>query len=330
MQPAEWCVEDDRLKVFDESHAPIREKHFPEGLNEDAYVFPSGRPSYRKVIVDDLDNDGDREVLFAGAGLGGQNRGPHVFNRDGATRFVHLPAPAVHFGATPYEPYWTAFNVFVTRDARGTPSIWPVFIHGAWFPTLVQQIDPRGTVRSEYWSNGYVHFVGSDTWRGRPVMLVGGTDNEHKGASLAIFDGSRVQGSAPAVKAEYTCTDCQPGHPLAFVVFPRTCVLARLDGQPFVDKAWIDSRDRIVVMVGQGDTTVAGQHQRAMVYYTLGPDLTPEQVELTREYGLGHTALERQGKLDHALGPADEKDFFPLLRWDGDRFTPLAAAVVRR
>jgi hypothetical protein len=204
-----------------------------------------------------------------------------------------------------------------------------VFIHDRWFPTLVRQLDPNGHVLSEYWSNGYVEYVTTGRWWGRPVTLVAGTNNEHRGASLAIFDGTGVQGSAPAVKADYTCMDCPPGRPLAFVVFPRTCMARIRDGQALVHRAWTAADDRIVALLRHGESVVNGVHEAAEAYYTLGPDLAPERVELSREFMLVHSALQQVGQLDHAFGPSDEKDFFPMLRWDGDRFTALPTAPVK-
>lgn len=142
-----------------------------------------------------------------------------------------------HFFGTAYAPHWWARYLFITRDTSGRASFWAVFIHDRWFPTLVRQLDSSGRVLSEYWSNGDVDYVTTGTRRGRPVTLVAGTNNEHRGASLAIFDGTSVQGSAPAVKADYTCRDCPAGHPLAFVVFPRTCMAWIRDGQSLVYRA---------------------------------------------------------------------------------------------
>lgn len=224
--------------------------------------------------------------------------------------------------------HWIPHGVRVTRAATGKASIWAWFIHGLWFPTLLQQLDAAGNPVSHYWSNGYVEFVGTGTFDGRPVVLVGGTNNEHRGASLAVFDGSQVRGSAPASKAHYRCTDCPPGGPSAFLVIPRICLARTKDTTAFVRAAHTDASGRIIVQVEHAAARLNGRDQSADVYYTFGPGPTLERVELTREFLRIHESEERAGRLDHAFGTADEREFFPVLRWKGDRFLPLPPVPV--
>jgi hypothetical protein len=67
---------------------------------------------------------------------------------------------------------------------------------------------------------------------------------------------------------------------------------------------------------------------QSVVYYTLGPDLSLVAADITAEFRVTHQILERQGVLDHPFGPLDDRDMFPVKRWDGRRFVDLPAIAV--
>jgi hypothetical protein len=326
-QPASFSVEDDTLRILDARDAVIWKRRFPEGLNEASYVGGTLRDA--RAAIEDFDGDGQREVAFIADSPEFATPVLSVFDADGTVRFTHRPDATVHYGSSAYSPHWRAYRLAITRAPAGTPLLWLVSIHDHEFPTLLEQIDAAGRTVSEYWSNGYIDFVGSATWHGRPVVLVGATNNEHRGASLAVFEGA-VTGSAPATNDGYRCRDCPPGRPSEFLVLPRTCMARYLEGQAWTQRVRAVAGDRIVALVGHGRASVNGLTQPADAYYTFGPDLRPEGIDISREFLLVHEELRRLGHLDHAFGPQDEADLQPLLRWDGTRFVPLPAAPVRK
>lgn len=77
--------------------------------------------------------------------------------------------------------------------------------------------------------------------------------------------------------------------------------------------------DRIRVSVSQG---------YGATYYMLGPDGAVRSAEISREFQSQHALLERQGLLDHPFGPSDDRDMFPVRRWDGRRFVELPRVAV--
>ena len=66
-----------------------------------------------------------------------------------------------------------------------------MFTHNLWFPSVLQELDPRGAVRQEYWSNGFIDLVTETSWNGRPVVLVGATNNDFR-AATAPADAGKV------------------------------------------------------------------------------------------------------------------------------------------
>jgi hypothetical protein len=244
----------------------------------------------------------------------------YCFEADGRVRFVHQPTGTRRFGHDDYAEPWLAQRVFVTQGPGGARRVWAVFIHSLLFPTVLQELDARsGTVRQEYWSDGYIDSVDEATWSGRPVVLVGAANNDFRAASLAVFPPDAVTGAAPAARPAYACRNCPPGGPESFFLFPSLC-LSRRTGQAGVLDAWVESGDRLRVTVAQEGGTAT--------FYTLGPDGTVLAAEISRELQARHALLERQGVLDHPFGPRDDRDMFPVRRWDGRRFVDLNVVPV--
>jgi len=283
-------------------------------------------------VVADLDGDGSREVSVA---LRAKDESAvdaiHVFEADGRARFTVSPDVAATFGDRAYAGPWAAHRVFVTGSGRQR-MLWAVFVHRPLFPSLVQGLDAQGHVRSTYWSNGHVEFVGEAMRGGRPVVLVGAGDNEHKGASLAVFDGRRPDGSAQAVNPKYRCTTCPAGGPDEFIVFPRACwQRLGLGGElPGTRRAWVDTSGRLNARIDAGHLPVVGFESPVvpLLYYALDPDLREAGVEVDQSYLLVHRELQRKGTLDHPFNDADRRDLLTVLRWENGRFVRLRRGKV--
>ena len=48
---------------------------------------------------------------------------------------------------------------------------------------------------------------------GRASVLIGGTHNDRRGATGAVFDDGAVRGSVPALQDRYKCHTCETGGP---------------------------------------------------------------------------------------------------------------------
>jgi hypothetical protein len=259
----------------------------------------------------------------------GPVQGFYVFNHDGSERFAFRPTPVVHFGETGYRAPWLFYKMFLTHRPGREASIWVVFVHGMEFPTLLVELDAKGRVVSEYWSNGYVNSVDEGTWGNTAAVLVGAANNETHGASLAVFERDHVSGSAPAVDPDYRCVDCPKGDgPVAYLLFPRRCVGRVQEGNATVTETWTDAGGRLHVSVTEWSPLPS--RPAGNVFYWLGPDLVPERAEVSAEFRMIHQQMERAGLLDHSFGPADEAPLFPVRRWNGSAFVDLPPAPVTR
>jgi hypothetical protein len=319
-QPASWRLANETLTVFDARGSTLFEHRFGfplhRALTSESRLLAVGPAP---VVIADVDGDGRSEVLVNVNALERANRKLYCFEADGRLRFVHQPTGTRRFGDVEYAEPWLAHRVFATRGVGGARRLWAVFTHGFLFPAVLRQLDPRdGAVRQEYWGNGYIEVVHEDTWAGRRVLLVGGTNNDFRAASLAVFPPDGVAGSTPAVRPGYACRDCAPGGPEALFLFPTLCI-ARDRTQASVHEAWIEKGESLRVSLEQ-----AG----GASYYTLGPGGELRAAEISREFVANHAILERRGVIDHPFGPADDQDMFPVRRWDGERFVELPSVPV--
>ena len=283
----------------------------------------------QEPVIADLDGNGSTEVavLVRQQDMSGDL---YVFNEDGTTRFVVSPDASVTFGEVTYAGPWLAHRAFMTGGPSQRRRLWAVFVHKPLFPSLVLELDSEGAVTSRYWSNGHVEFVGEAVRNGRQVLLVGAANNEHKGASLAVFDPGKIGGSAPAVTAKYRCVSCPAGGPEEFVVFPRACWLQAGPGMGTgaVREAWVDALGRLNAQVDAGGEEVDGATGysgwiQPVTAYTVDLRAADASVEVDRSHLLVHRQHERTGRLDHPFNDADRQGLLKVLRWQNGRFVLL-------
>lgn len=324
-QPARWAVEDDSLHVFNEAGILLWRHAFAGPVEERDYGVPL-RAWIPGVAIEDLDGDGPREVLaYALSPERDLAQTLLCLNADGSLRWARRLDDRVQFGPRVYGPPWLVYRARVMRNADGTQSVWAVFIHGMLFPTVLEQIDAQGTVRSRYWSNGYIDSIHGARWNGREVLLVGAANNEHQGASLAILDLADPSGRAPAADPRYFCSSCPGGDPLEFIVFPPTPVGRIRQGTSTIGQAWVDGHAGLVVMVPEAthgtDLDAPGD-----IYFTLDERLQSRHIEVSLAYQRLHDWWFRAGRLDRPYSDQEIRRMVPLLRWNGSRYVELPSS----
>jgi hypothetical protein len=288
-------------------------------------------PQYgmNKLLVSDLDADGVNEVILATSSVGGRGpQGFRVLNAAGDMRFRIEPDEQVTFGNEAFAGPWTVYRMFVTNNPDGSRSIWTAFIHNLWFPTLVLETDSRGTIKSRYWSNGYIEQIEVTDVGGRPSVLIGGTHNDTRGASLAVFDYGAVKGSAPAIQDRYKCRNCDPGGPKEFLVFPRTCIAEAMVGQATAVSVSADDIGRLFLLAAEGPRHANGEFY-AGNWYTIEPGLSGGSTRLAVGTPVAHRELETSGRIDHAYeDPRHGSPQARFLRWDGSTLTTIEIPAI--
>lgn len=313
-QPARVSADVDTLHVHDASGTILWSLRF--GARLESRCYGDNASALEKLEeVRDLDGDGDREVLLIASYRARIPGGPLLcLDASGRTRFeIAAPLDSVRFGDKRYDPPWIPYRLFVTGSGQ-RQTIWAVWIHMATgeFPCLLQRISVEGRVESAYWSAGYISFVTEAIVGGRRAILVGASNNDRKGASVAAFDEHDVRGSAWADAPDKRCHDCPPGGPFTFLVFPRMEVTRLTEGISHVSEARQDEKGALRVFIAHG-ADVRGQVTYPNVFYDLDPNLAPRSAEISAEYIAAHRQLEQDGRLDHPFQDRDRLEAWPVL-----------------
>ena len=310
-QPASVVPSGDTLSVLGPKQELLWQHRFAAPLVEHSPEFPS--LFRRSWNIRDFDNDGSSEVLFART----HSADPRIycFNRDGSVRFARSIDTRVRFGPYACPPVMLT-HVIAEQRPDFPRTFFVVGQHPLYFPAVVRRFDAEGNAAGEYWSNGFIRVVESVEIGGRQATLIGATNNETGGASLAVFFGN-IGGSAPAARAEYRCEGCAAGAPDVFLVFPRSRLQEELSHNSTIHAIEVIGQDRLsisVVTAGQPDT---GQPCCGMAYYTLDKDFRIVSTELGASFGPLQRQLEAERRVTEATRFRDPADFYPVRRWNG-------------
>lgn len=118
-------------------------------------------------------------------------------------------------------------------DADGNVEILVAGNHEMFFPSVLVKLDARtGREMSTYVHMGHLNGLACAdiAGDGREEVIVYGTNNAFKRASVAVFDGRDISGSSPAT-SDYQLAPHPRGSELYYLVIPRTIV-----GEAFADK----------------------------------------------------------------------------------------------
>jgi hypothetical protein len=209
--------------------------------------------------------------------------------------------------------------VFVTPDPAGGrgKAIWAVLLDTALFPSAIQRLDAStGKPQSAYWSNGSIATAVVDASSSPPKLLVGACYNESRSGSLSVLDARNPSGSAPADLEKYRCTSCPPGDPLAFLVFPKPARFRGQDATGPVEVITPMAGGRIGVRVRYA---TSGERPWAVGVLTFDESLTPVSADTADDYLRTYEQLAVRGEVAGGapLTVDPDREFFPILRWDG-------------
>jgi hypothetical protein len=334
--PANWSVKGTRLEVYDRSGARVWHHEFQFALRPSEYG-PTHQAAEPSVAIDDLDGDGDPEVLLITEPAAGTPPSRemsaairlHCFNKDGSPRFEFSFQRTLRFpNQRHHDPPFGASRFLLTSEADGTKTIWVVSLHHRDFSSVLQKVTPSGVVVGEYWSKGHILGLPREALiDGRRLLLVGGTDNEFYGASLAVLDYYSPSGTSPAASDEYRCLNCPNGRPLAYFVFPAMEMAHATGGRPYVTDLTVGSDRQISVRIQQGRPSLFDQ-SLPDVYYRLDARLELVGAEIGDGYRAMHADLERKGPMTHRYGSMDLSQMFPVLTWTRSGFSRIERAPV--
>jgi len=320
--PAFWTIEGDTVQLFNERGEKLWEHRFPFALSADTYTKHTSLFRLLSIALEDLDHDGEKELLLVTWGDSQFARRLICFNSDGSVRFDVQPNRSIRYGETNENPPFLMTGFMLTAEPDGTSTIWTAAVHNYEFPSVLWKLDRYGKVTGEYWSNGHINVIQESRFNGRSVILVGAMDNERVATSLAVLDYENPSGFAPAENPKYRCENCPQGSPLAFFIFPRTEMSRRFETRPVVSQIRAQPDGRVTVTVVQMTHQLRGEvgPYGADVWYTLDQRLLLAEAESGDMYRRLHSYPELMSQLKHAFGPKCEDEILPVLSWNGAKF----------
>jgi hypothetical protein len=325
-EPYEARVERGALRVYDESGRFLWEHRFELPLLQTPEIRVSrDAPA---IAVDDLDGDGHREVLV----VTGQERmdfphGLYCFDRRGAPRFRHLPRRRVSFGGIPSPGPWLPLQVKVTSEGNGRKAVWVISVDRDQFPCVLEKLDAHGTLLGEFWHPGTIGVMQPAVFAGRPVMVLGVSNNEWHGAAVAVVDRASPTGTGPASLPKYTCEGCPPQGPAAYLVMPGSKIEELQDNNTGVVAIHRGEQGVLTIVVhhslvferlGLGSGLINGHTD-----YILSPELVPISAQHQPDFRVLHHEAFKRGVLDHDFDQACDARLYPLQRWNGTAFEPV-------
>ena len=158
----------------------------------------------------------------------------------------HQPTGLARFGDVEYAEPWLAHRVFADPRARRLAApLGRLTPTACCFPRVLQELDLRDGALLQRVLEQRLHRVRCTRppWAGRPVVLVGGTNNDVRGASLAIFDPVRAGGTTPAVRPGYPVGTAHRAGPRDLFIFPSLCICAASAGRRPSHAAWVEQGD---------------------------------------------------------------------------------------
>jgi hypothetical protein len=312
-EPAALTVDLDRVRALDAKGEELWTYSVGRALKADRYVAPYvGVPPF---LIEDVDRDGHREVLFRAIGAsGGQEQPLYCLNSDGTFRFSWSYRSTVEYGGLKYAPPYSVVTMLPgTRGGR--PVIWASASHYPYYPTVLVALDVlSGQPIVEHWNPGHITALAHGRYMGRDVLFAGGVDNSRKDAIALVIDPEGPSSSTPVDRDYYRCSNCPSAAPLAALVLPTPdlTTLAGKGALPSVS-GFTPSDTNTLVTVRYPALPYPGESNGASLgLYTLDPELRPVHVELQADYEKRHRFAEREGLIPHAYSENEVSQLLPV------------------
>lgn len=291
------------------------------------------------VRVLDIDGDGIAEVLLTGSGPRDDLAEDtlYCYSASGLLLWQAGGGEKQVFGRAAYtlDGVWSVQTSFTVPDpATGKPRLFALFNQLPHFPAKLAELDPGdGRILAEFLHPGHftsLHLRDADD-DGRTEILLGGINNPHGRAAVALLDPSEIAGLAPMPDSLRpsgfgTAGPGDAGSGAAaglegYFLLPRTDLSWAASKGPYNSVSAIDDwkRDGFLVVTKE---EVGGElsHYGGMIY-SFGPGPRLLDVSANDSYRIRHQRLTAEGRTLAEPGPA----FYAALRdsvlsWDGRAF----------
>jgi hypothetical protein len=205
-----------------------------------------------RALVADIDRDGRIEVLVNVLNDAGVEQPGRLicFDQDGHPRWEFTYGRAIKDAYGDY-PLSYVGHIVRTVRAGGKSYVLTVATQRRWHPSQVALLDPAtGKVVEEFWHPGAIsHALVIDLNRdGSDELVLGGVNNPGPGHGLPAVMVLRLPFSLVPKMSGSVMAELSAGGPRAYVLIPRSDVLAAQGSIAVVQSLNFEEPDRIVVL----------------------------------------------------------------------------------
>jgi hypothetical protein len=325
--PFDFTIEESRLIILNKAKQPLwsfetgikdlwSEKEYRKHFQVRRRDGEAEIKSYPALIIEDLDRDGRKEVLFVSHSDTNTNpsRFLYCFDDRGRRRWAEPfeGGKQMQFEKLFSQDYNTFFQT-VDVNGDGRSEIIVISEQITDWPTQMVVLSPGKDILGEFWNSGRINdLVLSDVdGDGRKEILIGGVHNESQKAFIAIFSPDDIHGAWPEA-AKFPSAGLSAGSEKAYILLPLT------DIDPYQD---IHAVLKSLYVLADG--RIRGQIATTNLEYDLDPrTLACLDITFAINFKLFREAAVLDGK---ARGPIDEayaeRLKKGLLYWTGREWT---------
>lgn len=195
-------MEDNAFVVLEERGREVFRKPFPRELNRDTYAESDQRVL---TLVDDIDGDGEREVIIISATHGEDSELLKCYSPSGQLKWEYkINSPVRTRNGDLYEGRFILWGMVVLPGPGETKKILVSGVHRVYFPSVLAVLDSKGREERRLLHSGHLgRLVLQRLADGREWLLAGGTNNSTHEATMLMLDPETFSGVVPEEDAEF-------------------------------------------------------------------------------------------------------------------------------
>ncbi|MFC2161725.1 hypothetical protein ACFLRX_08760 [Acidobacteriota bacterium] len=246
-QPSDFSISGSKLIVLNRSKRILWEHDTGMNLRPEAHFrrIPLAKTDYPGhtgsplVVIEDIDNNGSREILFVSSTMDQKSDNKIIcFSKKGEILWEFLLGKRIDFGSTSYLDDFI-IECFKVGDLNNNNKKEVVIIgnHGSSFPSQVLILDSDGKQICEYWNSGHLNAIEFYDFHkdGYIEILLAGINEEFKKPCLAVLSIKSFFGSSPQNENTYKCSGVPQNNTQNYFLFPMPGVDYHLyEDSPFI------------------------------------------------------------------------------------------------
>lgn len=277
---------------------------------------------YKRYLIDDLNGDGQVEVVFATGDGNNKSIDGSVYylTHSGKLLWRFHDHPVMTFGTEVMDDYYiTQLLTSYDFEGDGQQEIVAVFTNKPWYPCRIAILNLKGEVLEEYWHSGYIRCLTViDIDRdGVGEILFGGANNDYDQAVVGVLEYGYLSGHSPEDDKNYVPQGVPRGTERYYFRFPHWNKLIPLPDNARMDTHLIQDLGHEQMRVNIYSGLFGGAPD---MMFRLGYDL--RVVEFDFIDGFNRSYFAKYGHdLSVDYSPEFLREYFSRLEfWDGDRW----------